>query len=84
MLPSNCLRACQEWIDGPTGRTTDSVDSEGLSPLVDSGDTPSQDCLNLLPLPWMVYGGAGLKETFFCDVPLDPMYFTADCLPLPG
>ena len=27
-------------------------------------------------------GGAGLKETCFCDAPLDPLYFTADCLPL--
>ena len=51
----------------PQGRTTHSLDPEGLSPLVDSGDTSSQDCPNLLPLPWMVDGGAGLKETFFCD-----------------
>ena len=29
----------------------------------------------------MVDGGAGLKETFFCDAPLDPMYFIAQLCP---
>ena len=64
----------------PQGRTTDSLDPEGLSSLVDSGDTLSQD-YPYLPLPWMVDGGAGLKETFFCDAPLDLMYFTAQLCP---
>ena len=65
------------WPRGVGPQTT-------LTLRVVSGDTRSQDCPNLPPPPWMVDGDAGPKETFFCDAPLAPMYFTADCLPLPG